>query len=80
MARIVEDYVHLKVFLSLIFLFDFTYLQVPESPDKNGYQHRAYSNKFDGPSVLKVYITDGLHIFSVFDPLQVTELSINFRT
>ncbi|KAF3433021.1 hypothetical protein FNV43_RR24123 [Rhamnella rubrinervis] len=26
---------------------------VPESPDKNAYQHRAYSNKFDGPSILK---------------------------
>lgn len=71
---------HLKVFLSLIYLLDFTYLQVPESPDKNGYQHRAHGNKFDGPSILKVYITDGLHIFSVFDLLQVTKLSINFRT
>ncbi|XP_015878074.3 protein IQ-DOMAIN 23 [Ziziphus jujuba] len=26
---------------------------VPESPDKNGYQHRTYSSKFDGPSILK---------------------------
>ncbi|CAN6709610.1 unnamed protein product [Malus baccata var. baccata] len=25
----------------------------PESPDKTGYQHRVYSGKFDGPSILQ---------------------------
>ncbi|PRQ60044.1 putative IQ motif, EF-hand binding, P-loop containing nucleoside triphosphate hydrolase [Rosa chinensis] len=30
-----------------------SYNPLPESPDKLGYQHRVYSSKFDGPSLLK---------------------------
>ncbi|XP_050385949.1 protein IQ-DOMAIN 23-like [Argentina anserina] len=31
-----------------------SYNPLPESPDRSGYQHRVYSRKFDGPSLLEM--------------------------